>query len=165
MTYWVGVTDSGWYEFLRERRATEANFWQPSTRPLAGFLSPGSLFLFKLRGSSVVAGGGFFVHFTTLPISLAWSTFQESNGVDSLRALVQVLSYIPGELLTPSSLISCNVLAEPCLFADEDWIPAPSSWAPNIVRGKTYNTDTTEGAALQSPGHATGIIETRTADV
>ena len=29
----VGITDGDWYDFLRERRATEVNFWKPSGRP------------------------------------------------------------------------------------------------------------------------------------
>jgi putative restriction endonuclease len=33
-------------------------------------------------------------------------------------------------------------------FCPAQWIPVPASWAPNIVQGKTYDSTTTEGAAL-----------------
>jgi hypothetical protein len=37
-------------------------------------------------------------------------------------------------------------LNAPFFFPKSDWIPIPEDWAPNIVRGKTY--DTTENAGL-----------------
>jgi putative restriction endonuclease len=45
-------------------------------------------------------------------------------------------------------VIGCNVLAEPFFFDKAHWIPVPKSWAPNIVQGKTYDTEMPEGRAL-----------------
>jgi putative restriction endonuclease len=46
--------------------------------------------------------------------------------------------------LNPS--IGCTILTEPFFFDREDWIPVPSNWAKNIVKGKSYNTNDTIGA-------------------
>jgi len=45
-------------------------------------------------------------------------------------------------------VIGCNVLAEPFFLDRKDWIPVPTSWAPNIVQGKTYDTESVEGRSL-----------------
>ena len=45
----------------------------------------------------------------------------------------------------PDPLIGCIILAEPFFFEREDWIPAPSDWKSNIVKGKTYDTNTSIG--------------------
>ena len=45
-------------------------------------------------------------------------------------------------------VIGCNVLAEPFFFDKADWIPVPKSWAPNIVQGKTYDTEMPEGTIV-----------------
>jgi putative restriction endonuclease len=148
MRFWLGVTDPAWFEFLRRNQAVEANFWQPSPVPLANFLQPGTPFLFKLRRQPYVVGGGYFVRFTTLPVSLAWTAFGEANGARSPAALLETLSRIHSAPMTPGSPIGCNVLAEPFFFSEENWIPVPSDWAPNIVRGKTYDTAKPEGRAL-----------------
>jgi putative restriction endonuclease len=148
MRFWLGVTDPGWFEFLRARRAPEANFWQPSAVPLANFLQPGTPFLFKLRGQGHVVGGGCFVRFTTLPVSLAWAAFREDNGVSSLGSLLQRLTGLGHGPITAGSPIACNVLAEPFFFDESDWIPAPISFKRNIVRGKTYDSEDAEGRAL-----------------
>ena len=54
----VGITDGDWYDFLRDRRATEVNFWKPSGRPFK-VLDEGDLFLFKLKAArgGRIAGG------------------------------------------------------------------------------------------------------------
>ncbi len=44
--------------------------------------------------------------------------------------------------------IGCNVLNGPFFFPEEDWIPVPETWAPNIVRGRTFNTEETDGLRL-----------------
>lgn len=74
MEFWVGVTDNNWYEFLAARKPDEVNFWQPSGTP--PFKKQIELFLFKLHSpSNYIAGGGYFLTYTNLPISLAWETF------------------------------------------------------------------------------------------
>jgi putative restriction endonuclease len=40
------------------------------------------------------------------------------------------------------------MLASPFFLSRNDWIPAPGDWSPNLVQGKTYDTDEDAGAAL-----------------
>lgn len=99
MKMWLGVTDNNWFDFLSSARVDEVNFWQPSGRaPFVG-LEPGSPFLFKLkRPYNHVAGGGTFVKFSTLPLSLAWEVFGIKNGAESrevFEAMIRLLTSNP----------------------------------------------------------------------
>jgi putative restriction endonuclease len=45
-------------------------------------------------------------------------------------------------------LIGCRVLTQPFFFPEQQWIPIPGSWSPNIVQGRTYDTSDSEGRRL-----------------
>ncbi len=149
MRYWVGVTDRKWFDFLRDSGADEVNFWQPSSRPVASFLEPGVPFLFKLHApDNFIVGGGFFVRFSALPARLAWEAFGEKNGVDDYVTLKRRVEQYRGKPVRGDPEIGCNVLNSPFFWTEHDWIPAPESWAKNIVRGKTFDTAETDGLSL-----------------
>jgi putative restriction endonuclease len=44
--------------------------------------------------------------------------------------------------------IGCRILTQPFFFEEPNWISVPSSWSPNIVSFKTYNTSDGDGLAL-----------------
>jgi putative restriction endonuclease len=78
MRFYAGVTDQNWYDYLRSQSFNdEVNFWQPSPDKEFRALNKGDIFLFKLhrskrtRNHDLIAGGGIFVSFSILPISLA----------------------------------------------------------------------------------------------
>jgi len=147
MKFWLGVTDNGWYDFVAKRGLDEVNFWQPSATPPFTNAPVGMPFLFKLkRPNNHIAGGGFFVAYSTLPISLAWEVFGDKNGassVDDLRRLLGPLSGNRGD-----GEIGCTVLANPFFLDRAAWIPDPAGWASNIVRGKMYESDSGDGKAI-----------------
>lgn len=148
MKFWVGVTDKAWYEYVRTRAPDEVNFWQPSSRRLVTFLEPGVPFLFKLHApNNYIVGGGFFVRFSALPARLAWEVFGEKNGVSSYQLLRQRVEQYRGAVRGDPD-IGCNILNKPFFFDRSDWIPVPASWAPNIVRGRTFDTEGAEGMTL-----------------
>jgi len=148
MRFWVGVTDKAWFEHLLARAPDEVNFWQPSSRRLATFLEPGVPFLFKLHApDNYIVGGGFFVRFSALPARLAWEAFGENNGVDNYPSLRQRVELYRGAIKGDPE-IGCNILNKPFFFDRSDWIPVPASWAPNIVRGRTFDTEANEGLTL-----------------
>jgi len=148
MQFWVGVTDKAWFERLRAQAPDEVNFWQPSSRQVAGFLEPGAPFLFKLHApDNFIVGGGFFVRFSALPARLAWEAFGEKNGVEDYVALRRRIERYRGTVRGDPE-IGCNVLNGPFFFRERDWIPVPEDWAANIVRGKTYDTAQNVGMAL-----------------
>src|SRR5690349_3744075 len=81
MKYWVGVTDGNWFSFLAERKPDEVNFWRPSAKSSFQPIPSGAPFLFKLHSpDNFIVGGGFFVKYSILPLSLAWLAFGEKNG-------------------------------------------------------------------------------------
>jgi putative restriction endonuclease len=149
MKIWVGVTDSDWFDELARLQPDEVNFWQPSGSRSFRVLQPGEPFLFKLHSpNNYIVGGGFFVRYSPLPVSLAWDAFQSKNGVGSLSALLaRVRKYRRNDdALDP--VVGCNVLTEPFFFGREEWIPVPEGWARNIVQGKSYDSSEPEGRGL-----------------
>jgi putative restriction endonuclease len=134
---------------LADRRADEVNFWQPSSFREFRVLQPGEPFLFKLHSPfNFIVGGGFFVRYSALPASLAWDAFQQNNGTRTFDELQSRIRRYRRKESAIDPIIGCNVLAEPFFFPRSEWIPIPTSWAPNIVQGKTYDTQTAEGLAL-----------------
>jgi putative restriction endonuclease len=152
MRLFVGVTDGDWFNFLSALPdIDEVNFWQPSGSTRFQALSPGELFLFKLHSpQNFIVGGGFLGHFSLLPVSLAWAAFEEKNGARSLeemRRRIEKYRRQPSERLEDYT-IGCILLEQPFFFPKDLWIPIPADWAPNIVRGKGYDTSTDVGIQL-----------------
>jgi len=147
----VAVTDHDWFQMLRRHpELDEINFWAPSPNSFRA-LSAGELFLFKLHAPhNAIVGGGIFAYANVLPCSLAWEAFGEANGARSAHEMRTRIAHY--RRTDPSDRgdfeIGCRILTQPFFFDEPYWISAPESWSPNIVRFKTFNTDTPEGLAL-----------------
>lgn len=153
MKFYIGVTDNTWFKFLADRQPDEVNFWQPGGASTFRALNTGELFLFKLHAPlNFIAGGGFFVKHSLVPLSLAWEAFGEKNGTEDLLTFREkVLRYrTRNSRVEPDPMIGCIILSQPFFLDRTEWIPAPEDWHPNIVQGKTYGTDDRIGAALWS---------------
>ena len=147
----IALTDKDWFETLRRHPSLdEVNFWAPSSTNFRA-LQPGELFLFKLHSPhNMIVGGGVFAYANSLPCSLAWEAFGETNGARSAREMrTRIARYRRQEPNDQSDFeIGCRILTQPFFFDEADWIPQPASWSPNIVSLKTYNTDDPEGLQL-----------------
>jgi len=152
MRAYVGVTDNDWFQFLNERRhLDEINFWQPSGNRLFGTLQVGEPFLFKLHSPfNFIVGGGFFAHASILPVSLAWDSFAEKNGVASLSEMRSRIEHYRRILSSSQEdyTIGCILLQSPFYFDRPDWIPAPSDFHLNTVQGKGYDLTAGVGREL-----------------
>lgn len=149
MKFWVGVTDNDWFSYLASRNVDEVNFWQPSATPPFTAAPMGTPFLFKLkRPNNHIAGGGFFVTYSRLPIPLAWGVFGEKNGAPSLESLYGILEPLMGKHRYAE--IGCTVLTNVFFLPREQWIADPAGWSGNIVRGKMYDSEAHDGAAIWS---------------
>lgn len=147
MKFWVGTTDNDWFDFVSTRHLDEVNFWQPSATPPFKGAPVGLPFLFKLRRpNNHIAGGGYFVTYSTLPISVAWDVFGEKNGASDLNAFYHLLGPFNRQRLNGE--IGCTVLASTNFLPHELWIPDPTGWSPNIVRGKMYDSTTEAGESI-----------------
>jgi putative restriction endonuclease len=157
----VAVTDPGWYERLaRTPGPKDANFWRPSARAFR--LDIGTPFLFKLKAPhNAIAGFGYFAGFSILPDWLAWDTFGEANGVESLAALrarltsIQVGARIHAD---PGGRIGCCLIAEASFFPRGSWVTPPSNWSPRTQTGARYELSHGEGlrvwiACLERAAH------------
>jgi putative restriction endonuclease len=132
---------------LREAGPRDANFWWPSTRRFN--LAAGSPFFFKLKAPDhAVAGFGFFAGFSILPDWLAWDTFGEANGVESLEALRHRLRRIQLGARVEADAggrIGCCLIAEARLFPRDAWVRPPADWSRQTQKGATYDLSAGEG--------------------
>lgn len=147
MRFWVGVTDNQWFHNLQAKGLDEVNFWQPSAKPLFRGAPTGMPFLFKLkRPHNHLAGGGFYVTYSTLPLPLAWEIFGTKNGAESLAEFRDMIGPLMGRDMNRQ--IGCTVLSSPFFFPADEWLANPPGWSSNIVRGKGYDTGEFDGAYL-----------------
>lgn len=158
MKIFVALTDNEWFRFLASRitqPGEEVNFWLPSPQPIR--LRRGDLFLFKLHRRpetgqrDVIAGGGIFVSYSELPISLAWATFAERNGCATYQEMRKKIAQYRRKPDNPKEdfHIGCVVLSEVFFFRPERWFEIPG-WHQSIVRGKTYDLNSREWQYLIS---------------
>ena len=176
MKLFLAPTDLDWYNFLAARQPEEVNFWQPSAN--AGFraldngdpLESGHLFLFKLKGSiNKIAGGGFFIGYSKLQLSVAWNIFGEHNGAASFFDFSNsIRAYMNADNThAPDPHIGCIILTQPFFWPESLWMSPPADWSRNIVRGKRYSTDTESGRRLygavlerlQLPGASESMLQ------
>lgn len=148
MKFWLGVTDNRWFEFLSQQNLDEVNFWQPSATPLFKNAPIGMPFLFKLkRPYNHIGGGGFFVAYSTLPLSLAWEVFGVKNGVNSLDELKDLIGSLKSKG-NHDPEIGCTVLSNPFFLDKSHWLENPAGWSSNIVRGKMYDSENDDGKVI-----------------
>lgn len=145
MRFYLAVTDSDWFRFLRSVRPApeDVNFWQPSGRQLAN-LKQGEPFLFKLHAPfNKIAGLGFFSTFVSFPLNIVWNAFRERNGCANQNQLATKIAHyrqIRGNYDPHYLTVGCNILTDPVFFDDAEMIEVPEDWMPNIVAGKYYDT-------------------------
>lgn len=146
MRLYVGNTDRQWFEYLRTIQAKEVNFWRPSAKTEFRVLEPGELFLFRLKSPiRRIVGGGRFSSYMRIPLSVAWDIFGEKNGMASLEELRDIINHyrerfdVPPD---PDPFIGCISLNEVFYLDEADWIAGPADWAPSLVQGKSYASET-----------------------
>ncbi len=165
----IALTDWRWFEYLRDQvpdgRVDEANFWSPrSTRPLKHFTPGEPVFLRLKKPRNVIAGYGFFAHFTALSLDAAWDWFGWKNGdPDRASFLRRIGEYRGIDLLDPRAErapLGCTILRGLVLWPEARWIPwgVDEGWAPNIVRGKA-ETDEARASRLLAEIQLDGLTE------
>jgi putative restriction endonuclease len=151
MKAYVAVTDKEWFQHLsHDPTVDEVNFWQPSADVTFQAIQPGQLFLFKLhQPDDYIVGGGFFSHWTKLPVSIAWDTFGTKNGASDLLEMRSRIERYRRIRPAPYEdyVIGCILLQQPFFFNRDEWLTAPD-WHPNIVRGKSYDLREEPGRTL-----------------
>lgn len=147
---YIGVTDDEWVWQLTRTHAREANFWRPGNTAFHA-LPRGGMFLFKLKASAggKIVGGGHFVEYLRLPVSVAWNAFGSDNGVSSHIELIARLTSFRDSLgNVDDPEIGCIVLEELFFFDQSDWIEPPTDWKPSIVSGKSYPLGSAEAMRI-----------------
>jgi len=151
MQAYIGITDHDWYNYLSSLpQLDEVNFWQPGGKTRFRALSPGELFLFKLRSPyNFIVGGGIFAHSSLLHVSLAWEAFGNKNGASNfydMRTRIEKLRH--AQYSTHDYTIGCIILERPFFLPESSWIPIPSDWKKSIQQGRRYDFSTEPGLSL-----------------
>ena len=150
MQIYIGITDYQWFQFLKERKSEEVNFWKPGSQPFKA-LQENDLFLFKLHSPwNYIVGGGYFVKYSLLPTYLAWEAFGEKNGTSSLGELNKAIEKYRSKnnIIVENPQIGCIILTDVFYFDEQDWIPAPENFSKSIVQGKRYYTENEDGLRI-----------------
>lgn len=142
---YIAVTDPVWLRRLRATESHEANFWQP--RPAALRQETGTPWIFKVRGSDLVAGYGFLSYYTIMPAGVAWETFGLSNGVETYEEMIARIAGLRRSTNANDS-VGCVVLSDVVILPEMNYIAAPQTWKPNTVRGEYYDLAVGEGARV-----------------
>ncbi|HUP64589.1 MAG TPA: HNH endonuclease [Thermoanaerobaculia bacterium] len=156
MRGFVANTDWEWFRSVRAIAPPpgEVNFWRPGAETSFRALRPGEPFLFRLKAPrNVIAGFGFFAHYSPLPLSMAWQIFGEANGASAFTILRERLVATRSRLTMEGELgedfrIGCILLNEPVFFDQKDWIETPADWSATTGQGKRYDLDSGEGARI-----------------
>jgi putative restriction endonuclease len=151
MRAYVGITDSDWYNLLRNQPSLdEVNFWRPKDLREFKAIDPGELFLFKLHSpDNYIVGGGIYAHFASLPISLAWESFGISNGANSLYQMrTRVTKYRDTQADHRIDFkIGCILLEQPFFLPHGKWISVPG-WNAATQQGRTYDMTIEPGRSI-----------------
>jgi len=153
MNAYVAATDFDWFHFLSSQVGLEeVNFWYP--KPWGGrfrVLTDGQPLLFKLKSPhNAIAGGGFFKHYTELPLSIAWETFGLGNGAATHLDVWRRIKRLRREIPRPGDdpVIGCVLLSDPFFWQKELWIRDLPGWHTNIQRGRTYDLQEEDGKKI-----------------
>jgi putative restriction endonuclease len=159
----IAPTDFGWYEFLRQAKVDEVNFWRPSAERRFN-ADPFSPFLFKLKAPhNAICGFGHFAKYSALPYWLAWEAFGVGNGCPSQKIMLDRITAIRGRMnyrgKSPVDFVGCILVVEPVFFEQRDWIPQPADWPPRNLTPMRYDLASGEGrrvweACLERAGNA-----------
>lgn len=148
MKFYLGVTDTRWFNYLRQFNPEDVNFWRPGDTAFKA-IPQGGPFVFKLKGRiNKIVGLGFFYQYIRLPITVAWETFGIGNGFDFFNDFVLAIDSLRESSRKHNPELGCIVLTNPVFFTEEDWMDVPPDWKSNIVSGSTYSTETEIGRSL-----------------
>lgn len=153
MKLYIGNTDPAWYRFLSDHEHTsEVNFWRPHGRHAAfRAIAPGELFFFRLRQPySKIVGFGTLAHHTMLPLLMAWETFGQANGCETLSDLIKLIAQHRGQpadrRIALGWEIGCTVLTDIHYYPESDWLDFP--FRPGLVQGKSLDVSSVDGARV-----------------
>lgn len=156
MRGYVGNTDYDWFTYLRaiEPPIDEVNFWRPGSQANFGVIDPGEPFFFKLKAPhNAIAGFGYFVKFSLLPVSIAWEYYGEANGApsqDDWRRLLYRYRSSKDRATDPKAdfWIGCILVNQTVFFEKHEWIRMPSDFKGPTVQGKSYDLTSGEGERI-----------------
>jgi putative restriction endonuclease len=96
-----------------------------------------------------------FAQAMTLPCSLAWEAFGETNGAANLTEMrARIMRYRDVDASDRTDFqIGCRILTQAFFKREDEWLPVPDSWSKNIVAFKTYSTDSEDGQRLWEWAH------------
>jgi len=156
MRGYVANTDYDWFTFLRaiEPPIDEVNFWRPGSETSFRAVDAGEPLFFKLKAPrNAIAGFGYFVHFSILPVSMAWEVYREANGARTFRNVRERLLRFRSRFRMETDpkqdfWIGCILVNQTVFFEEKEWVRIPDDFTGPIVQGKTYDLSRGEGERI-----------------
>jgi putative restriction endonuclease len=148
LSAYLGITDNDWFDYLRRNNVTdEVNFWIPSA-PAHRHIEPGSLWLLKLKSPrDCIAGVGVFMHYSVLPLQMAWDAFGVHNGVPTVDAFRNaILRYQPSQTGLWNINVGCAILDQVTYLPRELWVPCHTG---SLMSGKYMSSSDDQGVVHQ----------------
>ena len=93
----IANADFAWFShFLHHSEPPdEVDFWQPSPHGFKA-IAPGAPFFFRLGAPrKAIAGFGFFARYERVPVWLAWESFGDLNGTDTIAEMAARIEVCP----------------------------------------------------------------------
>lgn len=112
----IASADPEWLAFLRAKNPREVNFWRPGAAPTNA--EPGTPWFYRERGTENIVGCAFFAAYSRMPISMAWETFGEANGVPDFATFLARIGSLRTLPTTPITEIGCAALVDPVYFSE-----------------------------------------------
>jgi len=146
----VALTDRDWLDSLAGRHELdEVCFWQAAFPQPLRSLRAGELVLFIGHAPErMIAGGGFLVRGTSLPLSVLWSFFGSKAGGSHRGQLARRIERARSETPRGDPEVGCMVLQSFFLFDPQDRVAPPDDFHPNVSRGKFYDVEAGTGQRL-----------------
>lgn len=114
----------------------------------------GEPFFFKLKAkyNHAICGFGYFAKYAKLPLWLAWDSFHEKNGCDTIEEMQNKIAIIRKSIAFKSSdlinNIGCILISQPIFFRQEEWISGPKDWSNANPRYTFYDLNVGEGIRI-----------------
>jgi len=150
----IAITDYNWYKsLLPQKNLDEVNFWTPSSYfSYRGNVGEPFFFKLKSRYDHAICGFGLFAKYAKLPLWLAWDSFREKNGCDSLdqmqRRIVEIREGISFKSNNLQNDIGCILISQPVFFSEPLWIQGPDDWRNANLRYAFYSLLAGEGKRI-----------------
>ncbi len=159
----VKITDNEWFNYIKDNKMTEVNFWMPAGRNIN--YEVGELVLFKQHcrigddnAQGLIVGGGFAKDFYIKPINEVWESLGQKNAVETKEGFYnRIIQYRKnnGNEDNDKIEVGCLILEGVFCFKEGRYIDAEKeikdfTWSKSIVTGKIITDESVKESLIKA---------------